>query len=88
LGIIGSGRGVTNAEATQAREWKLDALADLFQDIEINQAIVHVGSMATLEAVVYKLATRGLETISVVRSPTINAGSVCLMLTDILSTLR
>lgn len=88
LGIIGSGRGVTNAEATQAREWKLDALADLFQDIEINQAIVHVGSMATLEAVVYKLATRGLETISVVRSLTINAGSVCLMLTEIISTLR
>ncbi|RXW25234.1 hypothetical protein EST38_g578 [Candolleomyces aberdarensis] len=63
LGIIGSGRGATSAETTQAREWKLDALIDLFEDIEINQCIVHVGGMATLDAVVYKLATRGMEAV-------------------------
>lgn len=64
LGIIGSGRGGANtAETAQAREWKLDALADLFDDIEVPQAIVHVGGMAALDAVVYKLASRGFDAV-------------------------
>lgn len=68
LGIIGSGRsGQSAAETAQAKEWKLDALSDLFDDVEIGQTIVHVGSLATLDAVVYKLASRGLEAIPLVR---------------------
>ena len=68
LGIIGSGRMSQNAaETAQAKEWKLDALSDLFDDVEIGQTIVHVGSLATLDAVVYKLASRGLEAIPLVR---------------------
>ncbi|KIK65331.1 hypothetical protein GYMLUDRAFT_82590 [Collybiopsis luxurians FD-317 M1] len=63
LGIIGSGRGSTSAESVQAREWKLDALADLFDDVDVSQAIVHVGGMTSLDAVVYKLASRGLEAV-------------------------
>ncbi|KAF8592533.1 hypothetical protein K439DRAFT_1625895 [Ramaria rubella] len=65
LGIIGSGRGASssNAETAQAREWKLDALADLFDDIEVSQAIVHVGGLTALDSVVYKLASRGLEAV-------------------------
>ncbi|KAI0069051.1 hypothetical protein BV25DRAFT_1791713 [Artomyces pyxidatus] len=63
LGIIGSGRGSSSAETVQAREWKLDALGDVFEDVDVAQAIVHVGGMTALESVVYKLATRGLETI-------------------------
>lgn len=63
LGIIGSGRSASNAESTQAREWKLDALADLFDDVEVTQAIVHVGGMTSLDSVVYKLANRGLEAV-------------------------
>ncbi|OJT10499.1 ATP-dependent RNA helicase FAL1 [Trametes pubescens] len=63
LGIIGSGRGASNAETAQAREWKLDALADLFDDLDIPQAIIHVGGMAALDAVVYKLSSRGLEAV-------------------------
>jgi superfamily II DNA/RNA helicase len=66
LGIIGSGRSASNAETTQAREWKLDALADIFEDVEVNQAIVHVGGINALESVVYKLASRGLEAIPLV----------------------
>ena len=68
LGIIGSGRGASSAETAQAREWKLDALADLFDDVEITQAIVHVGGMTALDSVVYKLASRGLEAVPLVRS--------------------
>ncbi|KAF5393967.1 hypothetical protein D9757_000084 [Collybiopsis confluens] len=63
LGIIGSGRGSTSAESVQAREWKLDALTDLFDDVEVPQAIVHVGGLTSLDAVVYKLASRGLEAV-------------------------
>jgi len=66
LGIIGSGRSSSSAEITQAREWKLDALADLLDDVEINDAVVHVGGMTALDAVVYKLASRGFEPIPVV----------------------
>ena len=66
LGIIGSGRTASSAETAQAREWKLDALADLFDDLEVPQAIIHVGGMTALESVVYKLASRGLEAIPIV----------------------
>lgn len=65
LGIIGSGRGATSTETSQAREWKLDALADLF-DAEIQQAIIHVGGMAALDAVVYKLASKNVDAVPLV----------------------
>ncbi|THH33769.1 hypothetical protein EUX98_g381 [Antrodiella citrinella] len=63
LGIIGSGRGASSAETAQAREWKLDALADLFDDLDVPQAVIHVGGMTSLDAVVYKLASRGLDAV-------------------------
>ncbi|KAG6817433.1 hypothetical protein H0H87_008601 [Tephrocybe sp. NHM501043] len=64
LGIIGSGRGASSsAETAQAREWKLDALTDLFEDVEVTHALVHVGGMTSLDSVVYKLASRGLEAV-------------------------
>lgn len=66
LGIIGSGRGASNPETAQAREWKLDALADLFDDVDIQQAIVHVGGVTALDAVIYKLASRGFEAVPLV----------------------
>lgn len=66
LGIIGSGRGSSSAETQQAREWKLDALCDLFDDVEVPQAIVHVGGMTALDSVVYKLASKGLEAVPLV----------------------
>ena len=67
LGIIGSGRGTSNAETAQAREWKLDALAELFGDVEVSQAIVHVGGFIALDSVVYKLASMGLEAVPLVK---------------------
>ncbi|KAG5639000.1 hypothetical protein H0H81_007908 [Sphagnurus paluster] len=67
LGIIGSGRSAgSSAETAQAREWKLDALVDLFDDVEVSHAIVHVGGMTALDSVVYKLASRGLEAVPLV----------------------
>lgn len=70
-GIIGSGRGASNAESAQAREWKLDALADIFDDVEVSQAIVHVGGMTALDSVVQKLATRGLEAVPLVSTSSV-----------------
>lgn len=78
LGIIGSGRGLSNAETQQAREWKLDALGDLFEDVETAQAIVHVGGLNSLDSVVYKLASRGLEAIPLVSESVI---AICMYLT-------
>lgn len=70
LGIIGSGRANQNTpETAQAKEWKLEALGDLLDDIEVAQAIVHVGNTANLDAVTYKLASRGLDAIPLVRGP-------------------
>lgn len=67
LGIIGSGRQMSvTAETEQAKEWKLEALADLFLDLDVGQAIVHVNGLSTLDGVVYKLASRGLEAIPLV----------------------
>lgn len=77
LGIIGSGRGASNAETAQAREWKLDALADLFDDLDIPQAIIHVGGMAALDAVVYKLSSRGLEAVPLVSNLCVFVCAVC-----------
>ncbi len=68
-GIIGSGRGASNAETAQAREWKLDALADLLDDVEVSQIIVHVGGVLALDSVLYKLASKGLEAVPLVCSP-------------------
>ena len=67
-GIIGSGRSAASStETQQAREWKLDALVDLLDDLDTTQIIVHVGGLTALDAVVFKLASKGLEAIPLVR---------------------
>ncbi|PSS37379.1 hypothetical protein PHLCEN_2v781 [Hermanssonia centrifuga] len=63
LGIIGSGRSASSAETAQARGWKLEALTDLFDDVDVSQAIIHVGGLTALESVAYKLSSRGLEAV-------------------------
>ena len=35
-------------------------------DLDVQQAIVHVGGMTALDAVVYKLASRGIEAVPLV----------------------
>lgn len=81
-GIIGSGRSTgASAEVNQAREWKLDALADLLDDLEVPQVIIHVGGLTALDAVVYKLASKGLEAIPLVSAPfqnQLNNNIMCL----------
>lgn len=67
-GTIGSGRAAPTSsspqgtsEANQAKEWKLEALTSMLADYPLWQAIVHVGSHATLEAVTNKLQSRQME---------------------------
>jgi hypothetical protein len=60
-GTIGSGRAGGNgasAEAAQAREYKLETLANMLDDYPLWQAIIHVGSFSTLEAVVVSWTVR------------------------------
>lgn len=68
VGTIGSGRaaGTQSTEVNQAKEYKLEALADLLQEYPLWQAVIHVGTQATLDAVVNKLNSRQLENISLV----------------------
>ena len=53
-GTIGSGRGngQPTEESSRAKEYKLDMLVKMLDDYPLWQAIVHVGTYATLEAVV------------------------------------
>jgi translation initiation factor 4A len=56
-GLIGSGRttganGQMSEEAAKAKEYKLETLVRMLEDYPLWQAIVHVGTYATLEAVV------------------------------------
>ncbi|KZO93211.1 P-loop containing nucleoside triphosphate hydrolase protein [Calocera viscosa TUFC12733] len=63
LGIIGSGRGATSAETETSRQWKLDALSELLEDVDVPQAIVYVGGINALESVLYRLVGKGFEAI-------------------------
>ncbi|CAO1636131.1 unnamed protein product [Sympodiomycopsis kandeliae] len=45
-------------------EMKLDVITDLLEDMEFNQAVIYTGSTGALEAVTYKLASRGIEALA------------------------
>ncbi|BGP16494.1 hypothetical protein JCM10213_001169 [Rhodosporidiobolus nylandii] len=57
---IGAGR----REAGPAREWKLEALADLVEDSAVDRAVVFTASMEAVEAVSYKLGMRAIEALA------------------------
>lgn len=70
-GTIGSGRntaanGQMSEEATRAKEYKLETLVKMLDDYPLWQAVIHVGTYSTLEAVVMKLASRNWETLYLV----------------------
>lgn len=65
-GTIGSGRaavGKMSEEAVHAKEYKLETLVKMLEDYPHWQAVVHVGSYPTLEAVVRRLQQRKFETL-------------------------
>jgi len=70
-GTIGSGRASSGSaaseEATRAKEYKLDTLVKMLDDYPIWQSIIHVGTYAMLEAVVYQLTSRNWDTLYLVR---------------------
>ncbi|CEH17016.1 translation initiation factor [Ceraceosorus bombacis] len=45
-------------------EMKLDVITDLLEDIDFGQAVVYTSSSANLEAVTYKLASKGIEALA------------------------
>jgi translation initiation factor 4A len=60
--------GNQNTEVNQAKEFKLEALADLLLEYPLWQAIIHVGAQSTLDAVTSKLNSRQMENLSLVGS--------------------
>jgi hypothetical protein len=53
-GTIGSGRSAQrqpDSETSKSKEYKLEALVDLLQEYPLWQAIIHVGSQSTMDAV-------------------------------------
>jgi hypothetical protein len=52
-GTIGSGRsnGQPSEESSRAKEYKLDMLVKMLDDYPLWQAVIHVGSLSMLEAV-------------------------------------
>lgn len=71
------GIGSSSANA-HASEMKLDVITDLLEDIEFGQAIIYCGSTSTLEAVTYKLASKGIEAIALVRALKRNIIILCI----------
>ncbi|GHJ86876.1 hypothetical protein NliqN6_3278 [Naganishia liquefaciens] len=66
-GTIGSGRSAQrqpDSETNKSKEYKLEALVDLLQEYPLWQAIIHVGSQSTMEAVLSKLSSRQMEGIA------------------------
>lgn len=69
VGTIGSGRaanGQLSEEGARGKEYKLDILVKMLEDYPLWQAIIHVGTFAMLEAVVYKLGSRAWEALYLV----------------------
>ncbi|CEQ39566.1 SPOSA6832_01087, partial [Sporobolomyces salmonicolor] len=54
---VGAGR----REAGTAREWKLEALADLCEDHSFDHAVIFASSLDNVEAIQYKLGNRAIE---------------------------
>jgi superfamily II DNA/RNA helicase len=52
------------SQISHAIEMKLDVITDLLEDIDFGQAVIYTSSMATQEAVTYKLASKGIEALA------------------------
>ncbi|GAA6062723.1 hypothetical protein JCM10212_005926 [Sporobolomyces blumeae] len=55
------GLGAGRRDAGNAREWKLEALADLCEDHPFDHAVVFASSLETVDAIQYKLGSRAIE---------------------------
>lgn len=62
----GSGAG---GGAEMGNQWKLEALSDLCEDFNFTTAVIFCGSLERVEGVCYKLGTRGIEGLALVRLP-------------------
>ncbi|KAI5479895.1 eukaryotic translation initiation factor [Pseudohyphozyma bogoriensis] len=62
---VGAGKGALGRrEESNAREWKLEALADLIVDYAFETCVVFCSSVDAVEAVSYKLSSRGVEALA------------------------
>ncbi|KDE09219.1 hypothetical protein MVLG_00541 [Microbotryum lychnidis-dioicae p1A1 Lamole] len=62
-----SGNGTRRDSSTSnnsSRHWKLEALCDVIDDSGVDALVIFTSSMESVEAVAYKLGSRGIETIA------------------------
>ncbi|SCV72108.1 BQ2448_4802 [Microbotryum intermedium] len=62
-----SGNGARRDGSTasnSSRQWKLEALCDVIEDSGVDALVIFTSSMESVEAVTYKLGSRGIETIA------------------------
>ncbi|GAA5833686.1 hypothetical protein JCM9279_001599 [Rhodotorula babjevae] len=57
----GAGPGSSSSSLAAAREWKLEALADLCEDHSFEHAVIFASSLDAVEAITYRLGTRAVE---------------------------
>lgn len=55
------------SQIAHAVEMKLDVITDLLEDIDFGQAVIYTASLASHEAVTYKLASKGIEALGIHR---------------------
>ncbi|KAK0568487.1 hypothetical protein OC861_001892 [Tilletia horrida] len=63
----GGPNGGFGGQGSHGREMKLDLIGDLLEDMEFGHAVIYCGNPATMEAVTYKLASKGVEAMALHR---------------------
>lgn len=75
-GAIGSGRqnanGGVKEEDNRAKEYKLDMLVKILDDYPLWQAVIHVGTIAMLEAVIVSLSNASKTDLNSTNSEVVN----------------
>jgi len=74
----GQGPGSASSSLAAAREWKLEALADLCEDHSFEHAVIFASSLDAVEAITYRLGTRAVEAFALHQDmgPQVRSGTV------------
>ncbi|GAC98889.1 translation initiation factor [Pseudozyma hubeiensis SY62] len=64
MGAANSAQGVSHNPAS---EMKLDLISDLLEDIDFGQTVIYCSNVATQEALIYKLSSKGIESLGLNR---------------------
>lgn len=66
-GGMGAASPVPGLSHNPAGEMKLDLISDLLEDIDFGQTVIYCANLATQEALIYKLSSKGIEVLGLNR---------------------